>query len=334
MLRYAEYLAAQGNEVTIIAPQFPIELVIPAGVKTALYPQKSSRYVHYTFKLAYLGEITRELAKGFDVVIPIFTPLVVHAIYARWRLRSRYHILLLFQDFFEMIWVGRYLRFILGRRSFVNKIDLVVAVSRGIADDFNSVSGVRPRVIPNGIEDVFYAGEQAMKGRYVLFVGRPGKSKGFDVFEKAMALVVKDEPDISGVVVSTEVENGMIGSIQSVQFQNREQLRKLYAEALVYVHASIGESFGLPPLEAMASGTATVVTKTTGTNDYARDGVNCMANEYGDHAALARKILRLIRDESFRSQIEERGRETAAEYKWANSLRQFEQAVQSFSARD
>jgi glycosyltransferase involved in cell wall biosynthesis len=327
MLKYAEYLAARGHEVTVFSPESTMECVIPGKVRVSCYRQKSSRLVYYSFQLAYLPDIVRCLRPGFDRVIPIFSPFVVHAIFARWWLGAGFKLVLFFQDFFEMIWVGNYIRFLLGREWIESRIDKVIAVSQGIAADFYRVSGVRSLVIPNGIDDLFFAGQSITKGRNILFVGRPGKEKGFDVFERAMLTVTQKAPGVEGVLVSTAVADGRLGNIRTVQYRNREQLAKLYAEALVYVHAAIGESFGLPPLEAMASGTATVLTKTIGTNDFARDEVNCLATEYGDHEGLARNILRVVQDESLRLSLEANGRLTAAEYRWSKSLDRFEQAV-------
>jgi glycosyltransferase involved in cell wall biosynthesis len=201
---------------------------------------------------------------------------------------------------------------------------MVFAVSKGSAREFQSVSQRLPCVLPNGIDDLFFAGPAVTKRRYLLFVGRPVEAKGFDVFEKAMLLVKEQVPDIEAVLVSNVVEDGVLRNIRTVRYHSREQLRSLYAEALVYVHAAIGESFGLPPLEAMASGTAAVITNTVGTSDYARDDFNCLAVEYGDPEALARKIVSLIQDPALRLRLEAGGRATAADYQWENSLRRFE----------
>jgi glycosyltransferase involved in cell wall biosynthesis len=327
MFRYAGYLVQQGHEVEIVSPEEPVECLVPDGVRLRLHKALPSRLVFYTFKLVYLWQLARVLRSGFDVVIPIHTPLVVHAVFARWRYGLNFRIVLLYQDFLAMPRLGGYLRFILRQNWIRRNLDSVIAVSMGSAREFQSASQIPCRTIPNGIDELFFEQQPTAKGRYVLFVGRPGPSKGFDVFEKAMELVVKECPDVKGVLVSTEVSNGMLGRIQTVRFQNREQLRQLYSEALVYAHASIGESFGLPPLEAMAAGTASVVTRTVGTDDYARDNHNCLAIDYGDYKALAQHTIRLIRDNDLRGRLEKTGRLTALSYQWTNSLRRFEEEV-------
>ena len=226
-----------------------------------------------------------------------------------------------------MSWVGRYIKFILARRWVINNLDATVCVSNGSAEEFQRVSKILPEVVRNGIDEVFYAERKSTKRPYVLFVGRPCESKGFDVFVKAMRLVGKRFPDIKGVLVSSEVEDSIIEGIQTIRYANREQLSRLYSEALIYVHAAVGESFGLPPLEAMASGTATIVSETVGTKDYAVNYDNCLYGRYGDYETMAQNIVLLIQDEALRLRLEKNGRTTAAAYQWGNSLNQFERAL-------
>ena len=327
MLRYAGYLASLGHEVTIISPRTEVECNIPAGVKLQLFKPMPGRCVGRSCQLVYLPRVARCLRAGFDVVIPVHTPLAVHAVFAKRLYRLNFRLVLLYQDFFKMPWVGRYIRWVIARKWLANALDETIAVSEGSAREFRSASKVLPKVIPNGIEDVFFVARRPAKGRYVLFVGRPLEGKGFFVFAKAMRRVVEEVADMKGILVSTGVDDGMLGAIQTVRFRSKEQLRDLYAEALVYAHAAVGESFGLPPLEAMAAGTATVLTKTVGTDDYARDQHNCLASSFGDSEALARNIIRLIQDDNLRHRLEENGRETAARFKWEHSLKQFEAEI-------
>ena len=333
MFRYAGHLAARGHEVTIVSPEEPVQCAVPAGIRFVFHKSKPARIVFRSCKLVYLFAVARCLRSDFDVVIPTHTPLAVHALFARWRYGLDGRVILLYQDFFAMPWVGRYLRFILAWKSLVKRLDGVIAVSAGSAREFQSASGRSPQIIVNGIDDLFFTDQQSSKGRYVLFVGRPGKSKGFDVFARAMDLVAKRCPDVRGVIISTEVEDGAIGAIESVRFRDKDQLKKLYSEALVYVHAAIGESFGLPPIEAMAAGTAVVLTDTVGTRDYACNNHNCLSVAYGDSKTMADHIVRLIEDGHLRSRLEAEGRVTAAGFRWQSSLEDFEKAITSGSGR-
>ena len=327
MLRYAGHLASLGHEVSVVSPQSEIECSLPAGVKLHCWKMLPRRSVFYSHYLVYLLRAARCLRSSFDVVIPVHTPFAVHALFARRLYRLHCRVILLYQDFFAMPWTGKYIKCLLGQKWLLKALDKVIAVSPGSAREFESASKVRPLVIPNGIDEVFFAKPGVARGCYVLFVGRPAQSKGFDVFTKAMALVTSHIPTVRGLLVSSAVEDGMLGEIQTVRYRDREQMKNLYAEALVYVHAAVGESFGLPPLEAMAAGTPTVITNTVGTSDYARDNDNCLAVEYGDYESMARKIVLLIQDEKLRSRVAQAGLVTAGAYKWKTSLEQFAREV-------
>src|SRR5262245_43104881 len=85
MFRYAEDLSKSGHEVEIISPREAVECEVPKGVKFRFYKKLPSRLAFYSFRLIYLQQVARALRSGFDIVIPIHTPLAVHAIYARWR---------------------------------------------------------------------------------------------------------------------------------------------------------------------------------------------------------------------------------------------------------
>src|SRR6202000_3160102 len=58
-----------------------------------------------------------------------------------------------------------------------------------------------------------------------------------------------------------------------------------YAKAAIFVYPSVavrGEAFGLAPLEGMASGCATIVSKLTCFDDFINDGVNALQFDHAD----------------------------------------------------
>ncbi|MDI3298065.1 MAG: glycosyltransferase family 4 protein [Bacillota bacterium] len=91
---------------------------------------------------------------------------------------------------------------------------------------------------------------------------------------------------------------------------SRERLAELYASADVFVSASSYEAFGLPPLEAMACGTAVVATDSGGIRAYARDGVNCLLVERTVEA-IAEGIAKVLGDPDLRERLGREGRKTA-----------------------
>jgi len=112
---------------------------------------------------------------------------------------------------------------------------------------------------------------------------------------------------------------------QGIQFDNREtifhknlsddQLAELYSNSDIQVTFSTAESFPLPPLEAMACGSA-VITTPYGTEDYAVDGLNALIVEPNNVEMLADKIRLLIENEGLRKKLTENGFKTASKFNY------------------
>jgi glycosyltransferase involved in cell wall biosynthesis len=84
------------------------------------------------------------------------------------------------------------------------------------------------------------------------------------------------------------------------------------ADCLVY--PTRYESFGLPPLEAMAAGCPVVASNIPVVNEMIQHGVNGILVEPDDPAALAEGIVRVLTDPSLRAGLVAGGRRTLARY--------------------
>ncbi|MEJ2772068.1 glycosyltransferase [Stygiolobus sp. CP8521M] len=73
-----------------------------------------------------------------------------------------------------------------------------------------------------------------------------------------------------------------------------EMLAKLYSLADVFLYTSYAESFGLPPLEAMACGTPVVMSDNKGSRDYAISNFNTLISQPGDVNSLANNLLKVL----------------------------------------
>ncbi|MEM4217608.1 MAG: glycosyltransferase family 4 protein [Candidatus Methanomethylicaceae archaeon] len=94
-----------------------------------------------------------------------------------------------------------------------------------------------------------------------------------------------------------------------------ESLARLYSSAHIVFMNSWYESFPLPPLEAMACGTAVVTTR-FGTEDYAFDKINSMVIPPGEPLLLAEAIVYLVENMDFTKQLAQAGIETAVQFTW------------------
>lgn len=94
-----------------------------------------------------------------------------------------------------------------------------------------------------------------------------------------------------------------------------KQLARLYATSDIVLCPSWYESFPLPPLEAMASGTAVITTK-YGVEDYAVDQVNSLVVNPRAIPEMITALIKLIESSELRKKLVASGLETARRFTW------------------
>lgn len=108
-----------------------------------------------------------------------------------------------------------------------------------------------------------------------------------------------------------------------------EELAKLYSNSHIQITASVAESFPLPPLEAMACGTA-VITTPYGTEDYAIDGYNALIVKPNNKSELINAILELIHNEKKRDQIAKNGIITASKFNYKDQAKKWSELLRNY----
>ena len=106
-----------------------------------------------------------------------------------------------------------------------------------------------------------------------------------------------------------------------------EMLAKLYSSADAFLYTSYAESFGLPPLEAMACGTPVVMSDNKGSRDYAVNGYNALVSQPGDVKSLSDNLIKVLQDDKLREKLIENGLETAKRFTWSSTVNNFEKAL-------
>jgi glycosyltransferase involved in cell wall biosynthesis len=99
-----------------------------------------------------------------------------------------------------------------------------------------------------------------------------------------------------------------------------EDLPAIYQAALVFVHPSRYEGFGLQLVEAMASGIPVLASETTSLPEVL-GGAGLLFNPR-DPKAIAREIERIYRDADLRTAMAAKGRERARCFSWHRTASQ------------
>jgi glycosyltransferase involved in cell wall biosynthesis len=102
-----------------------------------------------------------------------------------------------------------------------------------------------------------------------------------------------------------------------------ETLAVMYRLAGVFVFPSLYEGFGLPPLEAMASGTPVVTSNVSSLPEVAGDAA-MLVDPY-DPEAISEGIHKVLADEHTRREMRRKGLERARQFSWETSVKRVRQ---------
>jgi len=162
--------------------------------------------------------------------------------------------------------------------------------------------------------------------RFLLYVGRMDVRKNIPGLLRAFAQL--RETDVQLVLAgagnrrkrrlqSMARELRIAGKVSFIGWVEDEDLPLLYAQASAFVYPSFAEGFGLPPLEALASGIPAVVSDI----DVLREvcGEAALYIDPRDPAAMAVGLRRVITDQSLRRELRDRGLTQAAKFTWERS---------------
>lgn len=205
-----------------------------------------------------------------------------------------------------------------------------------LAEAFPSIRS-RLRVIHNGVAPFFFEPpgadlEQILQQtgvsgrRYILLPGGLHYRKNADLVLNAWPAVKARIPDLTLVVAGhndpayLRRASRMGSSMILAGFVEDQQLRALYHAAEAVWFPSRYEGFGLPVIEAMASGAAVVASNSTSIPEVAGDAALLVSPHSQGENIDAIQIL--LSDERLRQSLRERGRKRAASFTWDAAARQ------------
>lgn len=225
----------------------------------------------------------------------------------------------------------------------------IVADSVATARDLSELYGIsaeRITVIHSGVDAVFHADSpaddlQLLRKRYgigdepyILTVGTLQRRKNHLTLVRAFAKLIQRLPqtDRMQLVISggkgwlyddvlAEVQTlGITQHVVFTGFTDEADLPALYRGASVFAFPSLYEGFGLPPLEAMASGVPVVTSNASSLPEVV--GEAGLMVDARDDGALADALERAALDDDWRASAIERGLQRAATFTWQHSAQQ------------
>lgn len=158
--------------------------------------------------------------------------------------------------------------------------DKVIAVSKYTAQMIMSryrIDTGKIRIIHNAFSlptDTKMTKERIFKGPTVLFLGRITLQKGPDYYLEVAEKVLKVHPEARFIIAGTgDMSRHLLRKSAALRlknrflftgFLNRKQVELILRAADIYVLPSVSEPFGISPLEAMAFGITSIISKQSG----------------------------------------------------------------------
>jgi len=194
--------------------------------------------------------------------------------------------------------------------------DELVAVS---SNTRRYIPGIK-HVIPNGVDLAAFSPGPKSSAPSLLFVGTMhGRKRGamlFDIFNREIRSRVSDAE--FWAVCEEEVKGEGVCWFGRVPNQ---KLAELYSRAWLFCLPSSYEGFGVPYIEAMASGAPVIATANPGAIEVTSDGkfgMLCSDEELG------RKIAGLLSDAGARERMAAAGLQRARDFSWNRICSEYE----------
>ena len=161
--------------------------------------------------------------------------------------------------------------------------DRVIAVSKYTAQMIMSryrIDTAKIRIVHNAFtvpEDAVFTKDRIFKGPVILFLGRITLQKGPDYFLEMAQKVLESHPDARFIMAGTgDMSRKLLRNSASFKlknrflftgFLNRKQVERILRASDIYVLPSVSEPFGISPLEAMAYGITSIISKQSGVSE-------------------------------------------------------------------
>jgi glycosyltransferase involved in cell wall biosynthesis len=160
-------------------------------------------------------------------------------------------------------------------------------------------------------------------------IERKGQSQLIEAARQLKAAniqVVLDFVGTGDALDTYQAEVAQAGLMDLVTFHGyipREEISAFYQQADIFVLPSYNEGMSVATLEAMAAGLAVLVTRTGGSSDLVREGINGHIFDWGDVDRLVALMRGAAEDRSRLAVMGAASRAHAARFSWSTAADQY-----------
>ena len=168
---------------------------------------------------------------------------------------------------------------------------------------------------------------------YILSVGTLEPRKNIPLLIEAYRMLRERAPGLPHALllaggtedIYTRERLAAVGGVHLLGYLSESDLDACYRQADLFVYPSLYEGFGLPPLEAMARGTATAVSRAGALPEAVGEGA--VLFDPGSAQELSCLLERLLGDPMELQLLAKKGLERAGALKWESAGRRFNQIL-------
>lgn len=199
------------------------------------------------------------------------------------------------------------------------------------------------QVVYNGISDTFFTPPDAsekirvkalynLPDRFIFFLGNTDPKKNLPNVLKASIKILEESDDSLHIVIAdyererinqllkTYGKPGLSSRFVLPGYMKNTDLPAVYAQSEVFLYPSLRESFGIPIIEAQASGAALVTSNTSSMPEVAGDAAVLVDPHQPQEIVEA--VKKLSTDSEYRSALIEKGRKNARRFAWRNTAKE------------
>lgn len=213
----------------------------------------------------------------------------------------------------------------------VRKSSVILGISREIKD--------RIKRFYNRESYIFYPGinpQDYQVGRYEDYILAPGRfeiTKRSDLIMKAMDFVKNKNIKLVMVGSGTLSENirKMSKKYKNVDFKgyvSKEELKKLYSDCLATIYVPVQEDYGYVPVEAAASGKATIGTNEGGLKETIIDKKTGFLLKEVTPKKIAEKIDLLAENKSLAIKMGKNAKKFSKKFYWEEAFKVIDKAIE------